>query len=188
MLSRERGDHMRIRLILAITGLAFLAGCGYEGDTPSKPPTAAQVKAPYHLDFETKAAKPNPAGVMLPLISYTANPKALERRAVLVVRFDASGVKNAQPGKDRVVMDPVDVPGAGGTLPESYMDSADQKLAKLLAGYCMKGTVKVTVALVRSSIKPDPSNAELDSKRLSDWLPGEVVFKNPHPKCKAIPE
>lgn len=174
---------MRIRVLLAVGTLALLGGCGYEGDTPTKAPATTPLKAPYHIDFETKAVKPNPAGVTLPLISYTANPKALERRAVLVVRFDASRVKNDQPSKNRVIMDPVDIPGTGGTLPENYMDSADQKLAKLLGGYCMKGTIKVTVALVRSSIKPDPSNAEIDAKRLSDWLPAEVVFKNPHPKC-----
>ena len=80
-------------------------------------------------------------------------------------------------------MAPVDIPGTGGTLPANYMDQADQKLAKLLAGYCMKGTVKATVALVRSSIKPDANDAEINAKRLSEWVPIEVVFKNPHPKC-----
>ena len=65
------------------------------------------------------------------------------------------------------------------------MDQADVKLGKLLAGYCYKGTVKVSLVLVRSSIKPEPNDAEIDAKRLSDWLPVEVVFKNPnlHPKC-----
>ena len=47
----------------------------------------------------------------------------------------------------------------------------------------MKGTVHVKVVLVRSSIKPDADDAEINGKRLSDWLPIEVVFKNPHPKC-----
>ncbi|MGA8089395.1 MAG: hypothetical protein WCA10_19130 [Terracidiphilus sp.] len=170
-------------IILAIAGLAFLGGCGNQGNKASDAPATSKWKAPYHIEFDTKAVKPNPAGVTLPSIIYTANPKALERRAVLVVRFDASGVKNDQPSKDRVVMDPADIPGTGGTLPANYMDLADQRLGKLLAGYCMHGTVKVTVALVRSSIKPDPTDVEINAKRLSDWLPTEVAFKNPHPKC-----
>jgi hypothetical protein len=174
---------MRKGIILGIAGLVFFGGCGNQGNKPSNAPDTSKWKAPYHIEFDTKAVKPNPAGVALPSIIYTANPKALERRAVLVVRFDASGVKNDQPSKDRVVMDPVDIPGTAGTLPANYMDLADQRLGKLLGGYCMKGTVKVTVALVRSSIKPDPNDGEINAKRISDWLPTEVVFKNPHPKC-----
>ena len=174
---------MQKGIILAIAGLAFLAGCGDQGEKASNAPAASKWKAPYHIEFDTHAAKPNPAGVALPAITYIGNPKALERRVVLVVRFDASGVKNDQPGKDRLIMTPVDVPGTAGTLPANYMDLADAGLAKLLGRYCMKGKVKVTVALVRSSIKPDAADAEIDTKRLSDWLATEVVFKNPHPKC-----
>ena len=162
---------MRKGIILGIAGLAFFGGCGNQGNKPSNAPDTSKWKAPYRIEFDTKAAKPNPAGVTIPTISYTANPKALERRAALVVRFDASGVKNDQPSKDRLIMAPVDIPGTGGTLPADYIDLADQKLAKLLGGYCMKGPVKVTVALVRSSIKPDANDAEINAKRLSDWLP-----------------
>jgi hypothetical protein len=79
----------------------------------------------------------------------------------------------------------VDLAGSGGTLPQNYVDQADVVLGKLLAGYCYKGTAKVSLALVRSSIKPGPTDADIDAKRLSDLLPVEVVFKNPnpHPKC-----
>jgi len=174
---------MRKGIILGIAGLAFFGGCGNQGNKPSNASDTSKWKAPYRIEFDTKAAKANPAGVSIPTISYTANPKALERRAALVVRFDASGVKNDQPSKDRLIMAPVDIPGTGGTLPADYTDLADQKLAKLLGGYCMKGPVKVTVALIRSSIKPDANDAEINAKRLSDWLSTEVVFKNPHPKC-----
>jgi hypothetical protein len=170
-------------VLLTIAGLVFLGGCGNQGSKAPEPPATPKAKAPYHIEFDTKAVKPNPSGVALPSIIYTANSKALERRAVLLVRFDATGVNNDKPGKDRVVMDPVDIPGTVGNLPAGYMELADQRLGKLLGGYCMKGTVKVTVALVRSSIMPDPSDAEINAKRLSDWLPTEVVFKNPHPKC-----
>jgi hypothetical protein len=176
-------DDVRKGIILAIAGLAFLGGCNNQGNKASNAPDKSKWKVPYHLEFDTTAAKPNPAGVTIPAISYTANPKALERRAALVVRFDASGVKNDQPSKDRLIMAPVDIPGKAGTLPADYVDLADQKLAKLLGGYCMKGTVKITVALVWSSIKPDANDAEINAKLLSDWLPTEVVFKNPHPKC-----
>ena len=82
-----------------------------------------------------------------------------------------------------MIMGPVDVQGTSGKLPGSYIDSADKGLAQMLEAACMKGTVKVKVVLVRSSVKPDASDGEIDEKRLTDWLPAEVKFKNPHPKC-----
>jgi hypothetical protein len=179
---------VRKDLILAITAFAFLTGCDNLDNKPYGPPPAAKVAAaPYHLEFDAKAPKPNPTGVALPAISFTANPKALERRAALVVRFDASGVKNDQPGhqpdKDRFIAAAIDIPGTGGMLPEYYVDSVDQGLAKLFRDRCIKGKVKVSVALVRSTIRPDPDETEINAKRLSDWVPAEVAFKNPHPKC-----
>ena len=65
----------------------------------------------------------------------------------------------------------------------------------LLSALLMRGTsesslfnniivaIKVTVVLVRSSITPSADDAEINAKRLSDGLPIELVFKNPHPKC-----
>ena len=172
-------------MVLAIGGLAFLAGCGNATNKPAEVAAAAKVATPpYHLEFDTKAAKPNPAGVALPPINFTADPKAeLERRTVLVVRFDASAAKKDTSVRDQMIMGPVDTPGTSGTLPAGYMDSADKGLAQMLGDACMKGTVKVKVALVRSSIKPDAAEAEIDGKRLSDWLSIDVPYKNPHPKC-----
>lgn len=177
---------MRKGYALLVAALLGLGGCNVDpGKKASEVPEKAKSKLPYHLDFETKVAKPTPAGVAIPAVSYTGNPKALEKRAVLVVKFDGAGVKNDQPGKDSLMLPPVDLPGTGGTLPQNYMDQADVALGKLLAGYCYKGTAKVSLALVRSSIKPGPTDADIDAKRLSNWLPVEVVFKNPnsHPKC-----
>jgi hypothetical protein len=177
---------MRKGYVLLIAGLVCLGGCNVDqGNKASNVPAPTKSKPPYHLDFETKTVKPNPTGVAIPAVSYTGNPKALEKRAALVVKFDGAGVKNDQPDNDRLMMPSVDIPGTGGTLPANYMDEADAKLAKLLGGYCFKGTAKVSLALVRSSIKPGANDAEIDVKRLSDWLPAEVVFKNPnpHPKC-----
>lgn len=174
---------MKKGLIIAIGGFAFLAGCGDMGNKPPDVPAVTKMKAPYHIEFDTKPAKPNPVGVTIPPICYTANPKAQERRAVLVVRFDGSGANNDQPAKDRLILAPVDVADASGTLPANYLDLADKGLAKFLGDKCMKGSVKISVALVRSSIKSDADDAEINAKRLSDWLPTEVVFKNPHPKC-----
>lgn len=176
---------MRKVIMLAMATLAFLQGCGYEGGKPANAPAAPKWKAPYHIEFETKAPKPNPSGISLPDLKYTGNPQALERRASLIVRFDASTAKSDQPANDQMIMAAVDLPGTGGTLPADYMDLADKGLAKLLGAYCMKGTVKLNVALVRSSIKPQATDAEIDSKRLTEWLPIQVDFKNPHPKCKA---
>ena len=174
---------MRKDVMLAIAAFALLAGCDSLDNKPYGPPPEHKVTAPYHIEFDTKAAWPNPTGVALPAISYTANSKALERRAALVVRFDASGAKHDQPGKDRLIATAVDIPGTGGKLPEYYVDSVDIGLAKLLSDRCMKGKIKISVALVRSTIRPDPDQTEIDAKRLSDWVPAEVAFRNPHPKC-----
>ncbi len=182
VLIRTKGDGMRNGMMLAVAGLAFLAGCEMGNEAP-KPPAPTKWKAPYHIEFDSKAVKPNPAGVTVPAINYTGDPKALERRASLVVRFDASETKNDEPSRDGFILGPVDLPGTEGTLPAAYLESADKGLAGMLGNRCMKGNVKIRVALVRSSIKPDASEGEIDTKRLTDWLPTEVVFKNPHPKC-----
>ena len=109
---------MRKGYMLLIAGLVCLGGCNV--DPGNKAPDVrekAKSKPPYHLDFETKVAKPTPAGVALPAVSYTASSKALEKRAALVIKFDGAGVKGDQPAKDRLALPPVDIPGTGGTLP-----------------------------------------------------------------------
>ncbi len=178
---------MRKGILLIIGGVALLAGCGGQG---AKPPSdeAKWKGAPYRISFDTREIKPNPAGISLPVIDYTADPEALERRATLVVHFDTSGAKRSQtaqgqPLTDQMIMAPTDISGAAGVLSATYMDATDRELAKLLGAYCMNGKIKLTVALVRSSISPQAKQAELDSKRLSDWLPIELEFKNPHPRC-----
>ena len=175
---------MRSGVVVAIVGLMVLAGCGDQGNKAPGIPVGPKWKGPaYRIAFDTQAPKPNPSGVSLPAIKYTANPDALERRASLILRFDSSGIKKGQQVMDQMIMAPADVSGAEGALPDDYMILADKGLAQLLGAYCVKGKVKVTVALARSSISPQAGQAEIDQKRLSDWLPGEVVFKNPHPKC-----
>jgi hypothetical protein len=169
--------------MLAMAGLVFLAGCDM-GDHAAKVPAKPKWPgADYHLAFETQAAKPNPAGVTIPAIKYSANPEALEKRATLVVRIDTTGVKKDGTVLNQMVMGPVDIPTVEGTLPAEYMDAADKGLAPILKAYCMQGKVKLTVALARSSLSGRPGDAELNVKRISDWTPVEVVFKNPHPKC-----
>jgi hypothetical protein len=63
------------------------------------------------------------------------------------------------------------------------MDAANKGLSRLLGAYCIKGKIKISVALARSSLTSQAGDAEVDGKRLSDWLPIELVFKNPHPTC-----
>ena len=173
-------------LLAGLLGAAwFLAGCGPSGNSASGIPVTPKWKGPaYRLAFDTKAAKPNPAGVTLPVIDFTANPDALERRATLVVRFDSSGVKTSSLVINQVVLAPFDISGAQGALSADTMDIADQGLAHLLTTYCVKGKVNVSVLLARSSLNPNPTDSDIDYGRLSDWLPTEVVFKNPHPGCK----
>jgi hypothetical protein len=169
-------------MFIVLGGLALLAGCE-TGDTVSKAPAPAKWKAPYRIEFDSKIPKPNPSGVAIPAINYTADSKVLERRAVLIVRLDVSGDK--KPPRDQMIMGPVDIPDPSGTLPANYIELADNGLGKLLADACLKGPVKIKVVLVRSSIKPDAGDGEIDAKKLSEWVPTEVVYKNPHPKCQA---
>jgi hypothetical protein len=170
--------------MLVIAGFAFLAGCGNEGNKATNVPITPKWQgAAYHLAFDTKAAKPNPAGITIPPIKYTANPDALERRTALVVRFDISGGKKDAPVMNQMIMAPTDIPGAEGMLATDYMNVTNKELAAYLGSYCLKGNVKVSVAFARSSLNPQASDAELETKRLSDWLPIDLVFKNPHPTC-----
>jgi len=175
---------VRIGIILAIGGLALLAGCGNQADKASTAPPAKKVKGPpYHIAFDTKAVKPNPSGVTIPAVMYTADRDSIEKRAVLVVRFDASAATKTGPIMNQMIMYPVDIAGAEGTLPADYMEAADKDLSRFLGSYCIKGKIKITVALARSSLSRTAAETDVDGKRLSDWTPIEVEFKNPHPKC-----
>jgi hypothetical protein len=171
-------------IIAAIGGLAFLAGCGNQGDKAPGIPVAPKWKgSAYHIAFDTKAAKPSPEGITLPAINFTANPDALEKRATLVVRYDSSGVKSDNLIVNQIVMAPVDISGAEGTLPADYIEQADKGLAQLTGAYCMKGKVKVSVALARSSLSPQAGDGEINEKRLSDWVTTEVEIKKPKKGC-----
>jgi hypothetical protein len=177
-------DDVRKGIITTIFALAFLAGCGSQSNqAPNVPAQPKWQGAPYHLAFGAPPAKPNPAGITLPPIKYTANLEMVERRADLVVRFDTSGVKRDTPVMDQMVMGAVDISGTDGSLPADYLDTASKELAKMLGSYCMNGKVKIAVALTRSSIPLAATEDQVNAKRLSDWLPIELVFKNPHPKC-----
>jgi len=173
-------------IILALGGLALLAGCDMGDKTAKAPATPKWKGARYHIAFDTKPQKPNPAGVTIPDVQFTANPNDdLETRATLVVRFDTSGVEKDKPIQNKMIMAPVDIHGTEGALPADYMDIANRDLSKFMGAYCMNGKVKLDVALARSSLSNSANDAEVDVKRLSDWLPIEVDFKNPHPNCKA---
>lgn len=175
---------MKIGILLAIGWVGLLAGCGPAGDKTAGIPVTPKWKgAPYRIAFDTQATKPNPSGVTIPVIKYTANPDAVEKRAVLVVHFETPGSADNGPLVNQMVASPVDISGTEGALPADYMDLADKDLSRLLGAYCIKGKIKISVALVRSSISSNPGDAELDAKRLSDWTPIEIVFKNPHPHC-----
>lgn len=180
---------MRRGFVLAIGGLLFLVGCGNGTEKAANVPAVPTWKgAPYRVSFDKPPAKPNAAGVTMPPIKYTANPDALETRASIVVRFDPSAVKTSAVKKDQqiinqMIMAPVDIHGADGTLPADYMDAFDKNLAGLLGAYCIKGDVKLTIAFARSSLSMTAAEDEINQKLLSDWTPVQVTFKNPHPKC-----
>ena len=174
---------MRKSIMLAIGALALLAGCESQPKASNIPAKPKWQGAAYHLSFDAPPAKPNPAGVTIPGIKYSANPDALERRAALVVRFDAAGAGKNGPIANQMIMGAIDIPGTDGALPADYMNLASTNLSRFLGAYCIKGKIKISVALASSSLQSSADDAEVDAKRLSDWLPTEVVFKNPHPKC-----
>jgi hypothetical protein len=172
---------MRKILILAMGALALLTGC----KSSEKSNYTMQVKpkwqgTSYHISFDTKATKPNPAGITIPPIQYTANPDALENRACLIVRFTPEGEGSDSSMMNQVVMGPVSISGAQGTLPADYMDATDKGLANLLEANKIKGKVKVSVLLSRSSINSQPGDDQINENRLSDWLSTDLVFKAPH--------
>lgn len=171
---------------LMLGGLGLLAGCENGGGKAAGIPVQPKWKGePYRIAFDTKAtAKPNPAVIQLPAVKFTANPEALETRALLVMRFSAAPKGAEEPVMHRMIGAPVDIKGEEGTLPADYMDRASKGLAEYLAAYCVQGKVNLSVALARSSLNPQAGDGEVDAKRLSDWLPTEVEYKDPHSKCK----
>jgi hypothetical protein len=173
---------LRKTILLVLGGLLLVAGC--EGNKQATVPATPKWKGlPYRLAFDTKERKPNPAGLTIPTVKWTANPDLLERRAAVAVRFDVSGGKKDEAVMNQMIMGGTDIPGEEGALPADYMDAMSKELANYLGAYCLKGKVKISLAFERSSINPRPNESELEEKRLSDWLPVEIDFKNPHPKC-----
>jgi hypothetical protein len=184
VIKKHEEDDVKKGIIILIGSLAFLAGCSSKGPQIQIPPK--WPGAPYHLSFGAPPAKPNPAGLTIPPIKYSANPDALETRADLVVEFDSSTAKGQGgqgPVTNQMAMGAVDISGAEGQLPADYVDKASTDLAKMLGAYCMKGKIKISVALTRSSIPMNPTDDQINAKRLSDWTPIELDYKNPHPKC-----
>jgi hypothetical protein len=179
---------VRKAIIFAVGALLLLAGCGNQGNKSAAVPVEPKWKgAPYRIAFDTKAVKPSPTGLNIPPVNFTANPDDLETRALLVMKFAASpaaGASGEQPDEHLMIGSPVDVHGPEGTLPEDYMDRARKGLSDYLETYCLKGKVDLSVALAKSSLDPHAGITQVDPKRLSDWLPLEIMYKNPHSKCK----
>ena len=171
-----------VALLFFFAAVVLLAGCqnkSAEIQIPPKWPGAA-----YHLAFGPAPAKPNPSGLTIPPIKWDANPDMLETRADLVVHFDSSKAKSDGPVMNFMTLAAVDINGPQGSLPADYVDRASSDLAKMLGAYCINGKIKISVALTRSSLPMNPTGDQIDAKRLSDWTPVDLDFKNPHPKCK----
>jgi hypothetical protein len=172
-------EDVKNAVIWSFVALAFLAGC-----------EAANIKTskwegpPYRLTLGGQPTKPGAVGITLPPIYFTANPEAVQTRANMAMRIDGSIVKN-KPAKftDELLLAPTDISGKQGQISGAYLDMAGKELTKMFNAYCLNGTVKVNVALVKSSIMMGASDVQVDNHRLSDWLPIDVVFKNQHPKC-----
>ncbi|MFZ0339845.1 MAG: hypothetical protein WAL45_17575 [Terracidiphilus sp.] len=168
-------------IVIVTVALAFLAGCSTKGPQIQIPPK--WQGAAYHLSFGAPPTKPNSAGLTIPPVKWDANPDMLETRADLVVKIDTSTLKTKGTMMDEMALGAVDISGAQGQLPATYMDEASTNLSKLLQAYCVKGKVGLSVALTRSSLEMDPTDDQINDKRLSDWTPIQLDFKNPHPKC-----
>lgn len=178
---------MRKAILLAMgeaVCLLCLGGCGPQAKNAPGIPVEPKWKGPaYRLAFDAKAPKPNPHGISLPGINFTANPDALERRATLVLHYDSSEVKSDNLIINQVTLAPFDISGAEGSLSPDTIDQANQGLSHLLSAYCMKDKVKVSLALARSSLAPQADDAEIADKRLSDWLNIELPYKNQKKGC-----
>jgi len=178
---------LKYRIVFAISGLALLVGCS-QGNNPGILVKPKFQGPPYHLALGAPQPKPSKSGITIPPIKYAGDPNApsdaLDTRATLVMRIDTSSLKTKGTMMDQIIMGAVDIPGTEGTLPADYMDATDSSLASLLEEYCVKGQVKITLALTRSSLSSTAGNGEIDAKRISDWLPVTLDFKNPHPGCK----
>lgn len=170
---------MRRRIIVFFGGLALLAGCGSPADKNAGIPVQKWKGLPYRLAFDKPTAKPNPAAINLAPIKFTANPDALETRAVLVLKFDVPGAKNKDQPTHHMIAAPTDIKGEEGTLSTEYMERASKDLTEYLASYCADGKVSLSVALARSSLSPQAGEAVIDAKRLSDWIQTEAVIKKP---------
>lgn len=180
-------DDLKYTFVFAIMACALLAGCGPQdkGGIPVKPKFSGP---PYHLSLAAAPGKPSKSGLTIPPIKYTADPDApsdsLATRAILVVRIDTSSVKGKAPmTMDQIIMGAVDLPGTEGTLSADYLEATDQGVATLLEEYCVKGNVKLTAALTRSSLSSTAGDAEIDEKLITPWLPISLVFKDPVPGC-----
>ena len=172
---------MRKIVILAVGGVLLLAGCGNQDKKDAGIPVGPKWKGePYRLEFDTKAAKVDPTGITIPPVKFTANPAALETRAIVVLKFTTENDATEQ----LIVGSPLDIRGPEGTLPDDYMERAKNGLSDYLVAHCIKGKVELNVALARSSLAYQSTMVQADAKRLSDWMPLELTYKNPHPKCK----
>jgi len=170
---------VRKAIFASIVALAFLAGC----ENRKAPEHKKWEGPPYRLTLGAASTKPSPAGALtLPPIYFTANPDGVLTRANMVMRIDGAIVKK-KPVKftDQLLLAPTDIAGKEGALSDSYLSVASTELAKMLNAYSLNGKVKVHVALVKSSIMMSATDAQVDSHRLSEWLPIEVDFVNPHP-------
>ncbi|MFZ0306140.1 MAG: hypothetical protein WAL75_25880 [Terracidiphilus sp.] len=174
---------MKTGIIFLAGALLLLAGCNSGNQASNVPQTPKWKGPPYRVAFDTKPVKPNPAGITLPGIKFTANPDDLETRADLVVQVDTSGVKQATSQPDMMIMAPTDISGSEGSLSADYVDLTSKQLGQMMKGYCMNGKVKLSVALAKSSLNMTSTDDQINDKRMSDWTPIELVFKNPHPKC-----
>jgi hypothetical protein len=164
--------------------LLLLAGCSDQGKKGGIPIEPKWKGLPYRISFDTKAVKPSPTGVDIPVIKFTANPDALETRALLVMKFSATGSADIDPSEHLIIGSALDIKGTDGTIPDDYMDRARKGMADYLESHCLKGKVSLSVALARSSLNPQAGIALVDPKRLSDWLPLEITYKPKHAQCK----
>jgi len=99
------------------------------------------------------------------------------------VKVDVSGVKGKDSVPDMMIMAPTDISGADGPLSADYVDLASKQLTQMLTGYCLNGKVNLSVALARSTLNMTSTDDQIDAKRLSDWTPIVLDFKNPRGKC-----
>ena len=176
---------MRKAIIITIGALGFLAGCGNQDNSlPAFPfrPSGRALPTISHL----ARRQPSPTRRASPFRPSSTRPIPTCSRPEPTSSSNSTPRQRRAPAGDGpMVMGAVDVSGTEGELPAAYVDKASADLANMLAGYCVKGKVKISVVLTKSSIPLSATSDLVNARRLSDWRRSSSSSRTPIQSARA---